>query len=153
MSDNGAVSENGSMPYAGVDRSEATGWVGFVLLGGLMLVMLGAVHLGTGLVALIRPGALAGSRSDLLLPIGLTGLAWLHILLGVAAVVAGVGLFRGFGWARLTAIVLAGATALVNFLFLAVYPVWCATAIGLAAIVLYAVAAHGGEVAAAQGDS
>ena len=150
------MSRNGpapGAPYTGVSHSEATAWVGWVLLGALMLVLLGAVHVLTGLVALFRPEVLAQGRADLLLPIGLTGLAWLHIVLGAVAVIAGVGLLRGRGWARVTAIVLAGAAALVNFAFIGVYPVWATTALVMTAIVIYAVAAHGAEVAGAYGDA
>jgi NAD(P)H-hydrate repair Nnr-like enzyme with NAD(P)H-hydrate dehydratase domain len=150
MSDRGPARD---APYTGVERSEATAWVGFVLLGAIMLVMLGAVHVGTGLVALARPEVLSEGRADLLLPIGLTGLAWLHIVIGAVAVVVGVGLVRGTVWARVAAILLAGTTAVVNFAFVGVYPVWSATAIAMAAIVIYAVAAHGAEVAGAYGDS
>lgn len=147
------MSERAPAPYAGVEHSEASGWVGFVLLGAIMLVMLGAVHVATGLVALARPEALSGRRADLLLPIGLTGLAWLHIVAGLVAVVVGVALLRGRLWARVAAVLLAGTTALVNFAFVGVYPVWSVTAIAMAAVVMYAVAAHGAELAGAYGDS
>jgi hypothetical protein len=135
------------------EHSEATAWVAWVLLGALMLVMLGAVHVGTGLLALIRPEVLAGGRADLLLPVGLTALAWFHMLLGVIAVAAGVGLVGGHAWARIVALLLAGTAALVNFAFIDVYPWWSVTALTMIAVVFYAVAAHGAEVADARGDS
>ncbi|MCA2211459.1 DUF7144 family membrane protein [Jidongwangia harbinensis] len=150
------MSESAPAPgesYTGVDHSEATAWIAWVLLGALMLVMLGAVHVGTGLVALARPEVLTAGRADLLLPVGLTTLAWWHIGIGAVAVVAGVGLVRGRGWARLLAVLLAGTSALVNFAFLDVHPVWSVTAIGMTAVVIYAVAAHGAEAAGAYGDS
>jgi hypothetical protein len=140
-------------PYPGVQHSEATAWVAWVLLGAIVLVMLGAVHLCTGLVALIRPEVLAQGRADLLLPVGLTAVAWFHIVVGVGALVAGVGLVRGRRWGRIAAILLAGLAALVNFTFLGVYPVWSAMAIGMAVIIIYAAAVHGAEVADAYGDS
>ncbi|MEV4641450.1 hypothetical protein AB0J80_29310 [Actinoplanes sp. NPDC049548] len=136
-----------------VERSTATAWVAWVLLGALMLVMLGAVHVGTGVIALFRPEVLAGGRADLLLPVGVTALAWFHIVLGAVAVAAGAGLTAGRRWARYTAIVLAGSAAWVNFAFLSVYPVWSVTAIAMTAVVIYAVAVHGAEVADAQGRS
>ena len=140
-------------PYAGVEHSEATGWVAWVLLGGVLLVLLGALHVGVGLIALLRPEVLAGGRADLLLPVGLTALAWIHPLLGGVAGTVGVGLMRGSRWARLAAIQLACLSAIVNFASVAVYPVWSATAVGLTAVVVYAVAAHGAEVAGAYGGS
>jgi len=142
-----------SAPYPGIERSTATAWVGWVLLGAIMIVMLGAVHVGTGLVALIRPEVLAGRRADLVLPVSLDALAWFHIGLGTVAVVVGVGLVRGRGWARLGAVFLAGVAALVNFAFVGIYPVWSVTALVMTTVVVYAVAAHGAEVAGAYGDT
>jgi hypothetical protein len=140
-------------PYSGIDRSTATAWAGWVLLGALMFGMLGAVHLGTGLVALVRPEVLAGGRSDLLLPVSMEALAWLHIVLGALAVIVGVGLVRGRGWARVAAVFLAGVAALVNFAFLAIYPVLSIITLVMIAVVTYAVAMHGAEVADAYGET
>jgi hypothetical protein len=138
-------------PYRGVEYSRATGWVAWVLLGGVLLVLLGAVHLGGGLIALLRPEILADGRADQLLPMSLTALAWLHLLVGTVALVTGTGLLRGLRWARVAGILLACGAALVNFVFVAVYPVWSVSAIALAGVIVFAVAAHGGEVAEAYG--
>lgn len=150
------MSESGparSAPSTGIERSTATAWVGWVLLGAIMIVMLGAVHVGTGLVALVRPEVLAGRRADLLLPVSLDALAWCHLVLGAAAVVVGVGLVRGRGWARLSAVFLSGVAALVNFAFVGIYPVWSVTALVMITVVVYAVAVHGSELAGAYGDT
>jgi hypothetical protein len=141
------------VPYAGVEYSQATAWVGAVLLGGVLLVLLGTLHLGIGLVALLRPEVLDATRADLLLGIGLTALAWVHIVLGIGAGIVGVGLVRGRGWARMAAILLGCVMTVVNFAFVGVHPVWSITAITLTALVIYAVAAHGSEVADAYGRS
>jgi len=131
----------------GVEASQATGWVAWVLLGGMFLVLLGVLHLGMGLVALFRPEILAGGRSDQLLPGGDDALAAVHIVLGTVAVITGVGLVRGLRWARAIAVVLAVVAGIVNFVYVSEHPVWGVTAMVLAAVVIYAVAAHGGEVA------
>jgi hypothetical protein len=133
----------------GVSRSEATGWVAWIILGAVMLVLLGCVHALIGLVALLRPQVLEMTRSHLLVPIDLVALAWLHVALSAAAVAIGLGLLRGRGWARWSAVVLACLAILVNFAFIAVYPIWAGAAIGFAAILIYAVAAHGPEMAGA----
>src|SRR4051794_36274871 len=136
-------------PYAGVERSTATGWVAWVFLGSILLVLLGVLHVCTGLIGLFRPEIMAGSRMDRLLPIGLSALAWAHMLLGVVATFVGVGLIRGRRWARLSAIALALLSAIGNFTVIRVYPVWSVTCIVLATVVMYAVAAHGSELAGA----
>jgi hypothetical protein len=134
------------LPY-GVSRSTASGWAAWIVLGAISLILLGSVHILTGLAALLRPQLLATTRSALLLPINLSVLAWLHLALGAIAVTVGYGLLRGRRWARWTAIVLACLAILVNFAFVAVYPTWAVIAIAFAAIVIYAVAAHGSEMA------
>ena len=136
----------GDLPE-GVEASQATGWVAWVLLGGVFLVLLGVLHLGMGLVALFRPEILAGSRSDRLLSVSADTLAAIHLVLGVVAVITGVGLVRGQRWARVIAVLLAGVAGIVNFAFISVHPVWGVTAMVLATVVIYAVAAHGAEVA------
>jgi hypothetical protein len=136
------------LPY-GVSRSTASGWVAWILLAAILLVLLGSVHVLTGLVALLRPQILATTRSHLLVPLGLTALAWLHVVLGATAVTVGFSLLRGRRWARLSAVVLACLAILVNFAFIAIYPIWAVIAIAFAAIVIYAVAVHGSEMAGA----
>ncbi|MBB2941282.1 hypothetical protein FB565_000986 [Actinoplanes lutulentus] len=134
-----------------VEESRATGWVAWVLFGGIALVLLGTVHLCMGSLALLNPDVLAGTRGALLLPISLTALGWLHMGVGVLAVITGAALFLGRLWARMVAIQLAALAALFDFLFLAEHPVWSGIAIVLAAVVIWAVAKHGAEVADAQG--
>jgi hypothetical protein len=140
-------------PHTGVEWSGTTAWAGWVLLGAIMIVMLGVVHVGTGLVALVRPEVLAGGRADQLLPGSLDNLAWFHIVLGIVAVGVGVGLVRRYRWARLAAVLLAGVAALANFAFIALYPVWSVTALVMITVVLYAVVVHGAEVTGAYGET
>jgi hypothetical protein len=111
-----------------------------------MLVLLGGAHLTIGSLALVRPEALEGSRSDLLLNVNLTTLGWIHIVLGVVLMVVGAGLMLGQVWARAIAIVLACVAFVINFAYVSVYPIWSVVSIGLCAIVLYATVAHGGEL-------
>lgn len=127
-------------------NEEATGWIAWILFGGLMMVLLGGAHLTIGSLALIRPEALEGSRSDLLLGVGLDALGWIHVALGAALMIVGGGLLLGQVWARVLAIVLACAAIVVNFAYAAAYPVWAVVAIAFSAVVLYATVAHGGEL-------
>jgi hypothetical protein len=134
-----------------VEQSRATGWVGWVLFAGIVLVLLGAAHACVGTLAIFEPDILRGTRPALLLGLPLTVLAWGHLLLGLGAVITGVGLIRGLAWARFVAIVIALFTALISFVFALIYPIWAGVIIVFCGIVLYATAAHGDEVADAYG--
>ena len=135
----------------GIEHSRATGWVAWLLFGGLLLVLLGTVHLCVGLLATARPEILAGTRSDVLLPVSMVTLAWLHVSVGAIAVVTGVGLVRGLRWARRVAVVLCVLAALVNFAFASAHPAWSIIAMTLSGLVVFAVTVHGAEVAEAYG--
>jgi hypothetical protein len=129
-----------------VERSRATGWVGWVLFGGMMLVLLGSAHACVGALAVFEPELLSGTRPDVLLGLPLTVLAWGHLLLGAGAVVTGVALIRGLKWARFVAIAVAWFTMLMGLVTATVYPVFAIIIIVLCALILYATAVHGDEV-------
>jgi hypothetical protein len=59
---------------------------------------------------------------------------------------AGWGLLTGKTWARVVAIVLALLSAVANFLFIPYYPFWSLLIITLDVFVIWAVAAHGGDL-------
>ena len=70
---------------------------------------------------------------------------WLQLLMGLLMLAAGYGLLAGQAWARMTAVVLAGLSALANLTFVAAYPWWALTLIALDVVIIYAVSVHGAE--------
>jgi hypothetical protein len=86
-----------------------------------------------------------GNRADLYLD--LTTWGWIHLGVGVAVVLAGFGLFTGNVLARAIAVLLAGASIIANFLYMPAYPVWALTVIAIDAFVIFAVTAHGRDLA------
>ena len=56
---------------------------------------------------------------------------WIHLLLGVALIATGIGLFNRSPWAGVTAIGLAMLSAVVNFFFIPYYPFWSIIVIAL----------------------
>jgi hypothetical protein len=123
-----------------------TAWAGWVVFAGITLVMVGLFHGTMGLVALFHHGYYAVSRSGLLVPVSYTTWGWLHIALGVIAVVTGFGILVGRMWARVAGIVIAVLSAIVNLGFLAAYPVWVVFIVAFDVITIYALAVHGGEL-------
>ena len=59
---------------------------------------------------------------------------------------AGWGLLSGRTWARVVALTLAVISAITNFLFIPYYPFWALLLITLDVFVIWAVAAHGGDL-------
>ena len=52
----------------------------------------------------------------------LTAWGWVHLLLGVLAIVAGFAVLKGQTWARVVGIVMACLSMTANFLFIPHYP-------------------------------
>ncbi|MBL8924759.1 MAG: hypothetical protein JNM77_00765 [Pseudonocardia sp.] len=76
----------------------------------------------------------------------LTGWGWIHLLLGILVVCAGVAVFFGQMWARVIGILLAGVSMIANFMFIPFYPIWSLTIIALDVAVIWALATYRREV-------
>lgn len=75
----------------------------------------------------------------------LTGWGWIHLILGALALVAGLALFTGATWARVTGVVLAGLGMISNFVWLPYAPVWSITLMIIYGFVIWALCAPRGE--------
>ena len=123
-----------------------TGWVGVVVFGGIMLMVLGLFHLIQGLVALVDDHFYRVRAEALALNMSYQAWGWLHVVIGVAAIAAAPGIFLGMLWARLLGVVIALLSALSSRLFVASYPLWSIILIGMDVLVIYALVAHGRDV-------
>jgi hypothetical protein len=142
-----AVTEQAAPQHRSAGRTEeASGWaVGFILFAGIMMVMSGFFQAFAGLVALFENEFYVATR-NYLFQFDATTWGWIHLVLGVIVAFAGWGLLSGRTWARAVAITLALLSAIANFLFIPYYPFWSLLIITLDVFVIWAIAAHGGEL-------
>jgi hypothetical protein len=122
-----------------------TGWVGWVVFASVMMMLLGASHALAGLVALMKDDYYLVRSDGLVLEVSYATWGWVHLILGIVVVVAGVALLRGATWARALTVVVAGLSVIANLAFLAANPLWSAIMVALSILVIYAVTARGGE--------
>ena len=127
-------------------RHGPTAWVGFVVFGGIMLLMVGGFQVIEGFVAILKDDYYAVTRSGLLINVDYTTWGWTHLLIGLIAVATGFGVLAGQMWARVVGIIIAVISALANIAFLAAYPLWSTIIIATDVLVIYALAVHGREV-------
>ena len=118
---------------------------GFILFAATMMVLVGIFHVIDGLVALLDDKFYVVTRAYTF-QFDVTTWGWIHLVLGVVIGFAGWGLLSGRTWARAVAIVLAVLSVIANFLFIPYYPFWSIIAITIGVFVIWAVAAHGGEL-------
>ena len=133
--------------YSGGWEKQATpsGAIGFVLFAAVMMILIGIFQGITGLVALLNDNFYLATR-EYLFQFDLTTWGWIHLILGIVVALAGVGLLAGRTWARVVGMTLAVLSATANFLFIPQHPLWAMLVIALDVFVIWALAAHGGEL-------
>jgi hypothetical protein len=127
-----------------------TGWVGWIMFAGTMMMFLGGFHMFQGIVALFRSTAIAFPTSGLTIQVSFTQWGWLHVIAGALVFAVGLGLFTGRTWARVLGVIVVSISALVNFAWAESYPVWSITLLAIDFLVLYALIAHGAEMKVAK---
>jgi hypothetical protein len=123
-----------------------SGWAGWVVFAGVMLIMLGAFQIIEGLVALFDDGFYAVRPNGLVVNVDYNTWGGVHTVIGVVGVLAGMGLIAGNMAARIVGVVIACLSAVVNLAFLSAYPVWSTIMIAVDVIVIYAIIVHGREL-------
>jgi hypothetical protein len=123
-----------------------SGWGGWIVFAAVIMILAGALNAMHGLVAIFDDEwVVFTNRGDLYFD--LTTWGWIHLGIGVAVVLAGFGLFTGNVLARIIAVFLAGLSIIANFLYMPAYPVWALTIIAIDVFVIYALTAHGRDLA------
>jgi hypothetical protein len=83
-----------------------------------------------------------------LLELDATTWGWIHLLLGLVVLFAGIAVMSGQTWGRVVGITLAVLSAFANFAFIPYYPFWSITIITLNIFVIWALSVHGGKLKA-----
>lgn len=122
-----------------------TGWIGWIYFAAVMMLIVGAMNAFHGIVAIVNDEWVVWTNEGDLY-VDLTTWGWVHLGVGIAVFLAGLGLFTGNPMARVVAVVVASVSILANFLYIPAYPLWTLTIIAIDVFVIYAVVAHGGEL-------
>ena len=140
------TNETYSSPPARRAQGETSGAaVGLILFAAIMMIMVGVFQAIQGLVGIFENEFYVPTR-NYLFQFDATTWGWTHLLVGLLVAFAGWGLLSGRTWARVAAITLAVLSAIANFAFIPYYPFWSLLIITLDIFVIWAVAAHGGEL-------
>jgi hypothetical protein len=122
-----------------------TMWLGWLLFGGIMMFMAGAVNIIEGLVALFDKSYYRVTPKGL--PVDLNYTVWGIglIVFGALLAFAGYGVIVGQTWARVFGVVVAVVNTIVNFAFVKAAPGWTLLMIALNVVVIFALVVHGRE--------
>ncbi|MBY5161331.1 DUF7144 family membrane protein [Salsipaludibacter albus] len=121
----------------------AVGWAGFA---GVLLVIQGTWWILSGLVALFSDEAVVATQ-EYLFQFDPTTWGWIHLVLGTVIGAAGLGVFVGLVWARTVGVVMASLAALVAFTWMPLSPLWATVFLAASVAVIWALTAHGRDIA------
>ncbi len=121
------------MPGSG---SRSSGWVAFA---GWLLIVLGAVDVLEGVIAVARQHYYVLTPTQIIV-FDLKTWGWVTLIWGVVIALAGFGVLTGHAVARWFAIVIASVNVIeqLGFVGSSAYPLWALTSIALSGVVIYA---------------
>ena len=107
-----------------------------------MMLLIGAFHAIAGFAAILDDEyfvLVRGYAFDL----DITAWGWIHLILGLALIVTGIGLFSRAVWAGVIALFLVVLSAIDNFFFIPYYPFWAILVIALDVWVIWSLTRPG----------
>jgi len=120
----------------------ATAWTGWIGFAGIMLILIGCFHGIAGIVGIFKDGYYALPKKQLLVSVDYTAWGWVHLFLGAAIAVAGIGvMLTGARWARWIGIVLAGLGMIASFMWLPYFPLWAVITLAIDVFIIWALCA------------
>ena len=122
-----------------------TGWTGWIVFAGVMMIISGGLNAFYGLVAIVNDEWVVWTnRSSLYLDISQWG--WVNLIIGLVMLLAGIGVFSGNFLARTVGVIVAALSLISNFFFIPAYPLWALVVITIDVLVIWALTAHGREM-------
>ena len=120
--------------------------VGWTSFAAFMMILIGGFYVMAGIVAIFDDAFYVTTR-DYIFQFDASAWGWIHTILGLVVFLAGFALFSGAVWARTVGAIMAVLSAFVGFAWLPWYPIWGIIIVAIAVAVVWALIAHGGEMA------
>ncbi|EGX55413.1 integral membrane protein [Streptomyces zinciresistens K42] len=120
------------------DQTAKYAWAaGLMVFAAVMLTIAGLIGIFRGIMGIAEDDVFVTTR-NYVFQFDLTGWGWVHLILGVVAVIIGIGLFQASTWARVGGVAIAGLIIIANFLSLPYYPVWSVVLIAMSGFIIWA---------------
>ena len=122
-------------------------WSGWIVFGGWLMLIVGAVTSFEGLIAIIRDKYYAFTPNQIII-FDMTTWGWLALIWGLVLAGAGLALASGKAWARWFTLVVGSLNVLgqLGFVGSSQYPLWALVILTLNVLVLYALIVRWGDV-------
>jgi hypothetical protein len=121
---------------------KASGWLGFA---GIMLILAGAMDVVDGIWAI---GAQDTAFDTIIWDGNLDAWGWFYLILGIALIAVGFGVFQRAQWAVWGGIAAASVGAVMHMFWVFTYPIASLVLVTLNVLVIYALSVYGADDAA-----
>ena len=111
-----------------------SGWYG---IGGVLIVLIGAVNVLQGFISILKDDYFAVTKSGLLFG-DFTGWGVFWLIVGIIEILVGLGILAERTWARVVGVILVMLNTVVQFAFIAAFPIWTLAAITLNITIIFA---------------
>ncbi|QIS14816.1 DUF7144 family membrane protein [Nocardia arthritidis] len=109
------------------------------IFAGVLILITGILHLLTAIAAIAKRDIFVVTEDQVFL-LNVSTWGWVHLVIAVLVIVAGVGIVTGKSWGYLAGIVMAAVSILDNFVFAPIYPFWALVMIAIDILVIWALA-------------
>jgi hypothetical protein len=128
-------------------NTSRSGWaVGYAAFAATMLLLAGGFHVMAGLAGVLEDEFYVVTP-NWLLQLDSTAWGWIHLIGGILVILAGLSILQGHMYGRIIGVTVAGISALANFAWLPYREFWGAVIIFLDIAVIWALTAHGRDIA------
>ena len=119
--------------------------VGYAAAAAALLIIAGTFHFIAGLVGLIDDEFYVVGQKWVF-EFDITTWGWIHLILGVVLVGSGLLILTGNLLGRIVGVVVAGVSAVGNFMWMPYYPIWSTVLIAFAVAIIWALTVHGRDI-------
>jgi len=110
------------------------------------MLAIGAFHVIQGVVALVDADYYPAVGRGPVTGMELSAWGWLHIVIGIVLIVAGLCVFAGQVWARVLGVAVAVLSAVASFGFVGAYPILALLVIAVDVVIILALTVHGSDI-------
>ncbi|GAA0655656.1 hypothetical protein GCM10009535_38170 [Streptomyces thermocarboxydovorans] len=128
---------HGSTTGAHVPSAKRQWAEGLTVFAGITLAIAGVLGVLRGIMGIAEDEVFV-TTGNYVFEFDLTAWGWIHLVLGVLAVLIAFGLFQDSMWARVAGVTIAGLVIIANFLSLPYYPVWSVVMIAFSGFIIWA---------------